>query len=274
MAHRALLATVGASVAMVALGQSSDPSCTNATFPAAAWPAQHTRVETMFQPYIGPGPVWSRKPIWFDFPGLRYRADLFYLSGNENPLTTIYNSSSYWIGSKLSIITWPDARSLQNASCVQLDLGFGIMRPDWMVQGECRGDVWLSQKSDGTDPNYHRVSFTHIPVLSQDDGSFDWYSSYSGGAGFQMQAPGQSELDYVVNEETLLAAADFPPAGTPGPFDIPASAPTCIPVGSARTHSEALALVKAAGGSPGLLAALPEVRLARTMHRRAAAGKA
>ena len=127
----------------------------------------------------------------FDFPGLRYRADLFYLSGNENPLTTIYNSSSYWIGSKLSIITWPDARSLQNASCVQLDLGFGIMRPDWMVQGECRGDVWLSQKSDGTDPNYHRVSFTHIPVLAQDDGAFDWYSSYSGGAGFQMQAPGQ-----------------------------------------------------------------------------------
>ena len=155
-------------------GQSSNPSCTNATYPAIAWPAQHTRVEQMWQPYAGPGPVWSTKPIFYDFPNRRYRADVFFRSGSENPLTTLYNSSSYWIGSALSIITWPDARSFQNASCIQLNLGFGIMRPDWMQQGECRGDVWLAKKSDGTDPDYHRASYTHIPVLDQDDGAFDW----------------------------------------------------------------------------------------------------
>ena len=41
-------------------------------------------------------------------------------------------------------------------------------------QGECRGDVWMAAKSDGADPDYHRVSYTHIPVLDQDDGAFDW----------------------------------------------------------------------------------------------------
>ena len=82
--------------------------------------------------------------------------------------------------------------------------------------------------------------------------------------------PPQSELDYVVNEESELQAANFPASG-PSPFDIPASAPPCIPVGSPRSHSEAVALVKAAGGNPLALAALPEVRLARTLHKRALA---
>ena len=87
-----------------------------------------------------------------------------------------------------------------------------------------------------------------------------------------MQAPGQSELDYVVNEETLLQAATFPPSGAPGdPFTIPASAPPCIPVGSPRSHTEAVALIIAAGGHPRALAALPEVRLSRTMHKRGTA---
>jgi len=108
----------------------------------------------------------------------------------------------------LNIISWPDARSLLNASCIQLSLGFGMMRPDWMQQGECRGDVWLSQKSDGADPDYHRVSYTHIPVLDQDDGAFDWFATYQGGGGFQMQAPGQRCVSHAAGQPVGRALRD------------------------------------------------------------------
>ena len=86
-----------------------------------------------------------------------------------------------------------------------------------------------------------------------------------------MQAPGQSELDYVVNDEFDLSPTPFAPPGVPSPFDIPPEAPPCIPVGAPRTHSEAISLISAAGFNPLVLAAFPEVRLARTLHLRSSA---
>ena len=76
-------------------------------------------------------------------------------------------------------------------------------------QGECRGDVWLSDKSAGADQDYHRVSYTHIPVLDQDDGAFDWFASYATGSGFQMQAPGQVRSVVALPGLAVFARARF-----------------------------------------------------------------
>ena len=78
--------------------------------------------------------------IFYDFDNLHYRADSFFVSGNANPLTTLYNFTSIWQNETLSMITYADSRSLQPASCIQLNLGIGMMMPGWMMQGSCMGD--------------------------------------------------------------------------------------------------------------------------------------
>lgn len=72
-------------------------------------------------------------------------------------------------------------------------------------------------------------------------------------------APGQSTLDYVVNEEQLLTSTAFPAGSTV--FDIPPETPTCIDAGSATSFAHARKLVTAAGASHAVLSAMPEVRL-------------
>ena len=204
---------------------------------------------------------------------MRYRADVYFESGNSNPLTTLFNFSSWWLGSNLTMITWADPRSWQNSSCVQLQLGFGMMRPDWMQQGSCMGDVWLSQKSAGDDLDYHRVVWTRIPVLDEDDGQFDWFSSYAGaGEGFQMQAPGQSTLDYVINDEQLLAPATFSPSDDVFALPSGPGVPPCVDVGAARSLVHAAELLEGAGIPRSALAAMPELRLAHALALRQRAG--
>lgn len=61
-----------------------------------------------------------------------------------------------------------------------------MMRPDWMIQGSCMGDIWTTAKSS-VDANYHRSVWTRIPVLDEDDGAFDWFSDYTTGGGIMMQ---------------------------------------------------------------------------------------
>ena len=73
------------------------------------------------------GPQWSRKPIWYDYPSLRYRADSFFLSGPSNPITTLFNFTSYWFNQSLYMVQYADPRSLLNTSCVILNLGITMM---------------------------------------------------------------------------------------------------------------------------------------------------
>ena len=241
----------------------ADHACplTNGTFPAAAWPSQHTRTEQMYTPLTGP--EWSSKPIWYDYDNNHYRADSFFESGNANPLTTLYNFTSIWINQTLSMITYADPRSLQPESCIQLNLGIGMMRPDWMVApaSQCMGDIWITSKSAGFDDDYHRAVWTRISALDQDDGNFDWFSDYTTGVGRMMQAPGQDAADYVVNEEFSLMPAQFAPSSPI--FALPAGI-KCIPVAggevaSSFAHAHAL---MSAEGKAHLLRALPEVKLA------------
>ncbi len=73
------------------------------------------------------GPQWSLKPIWYDYPSLRYRADSFFLSGPSNPITTLFNFTSYWFNQSLYMVQYADPRSLLNTSCVILNLGITMM---------------------------------------------------------------------------------------------------------------------------------------------------
>lgn len=82
-----------------------------------------------------------------------------------------------WLNQTLSMITYADPRSLQPASCIQLNLGIGMMRPDWMMAPpeNCLGDIWITAKSAGFDEDYHRSVHTRISALDQDDGNFGEY---------------------------------------------------------------------------------------------------
>jgi hypothetical protein len=51
------------------------------------------------------------------------------VSGNASPLTTLFNMTSIWLGTNLTMYTWADPRSWLNSSCVQLNLGIPMMRP-------------------------------------------------------------------------------------------------------------------------------------------------
>jgi hypothetical protein len=96
----------------------------NGTWPAKPWPEQHSRLEMQYTPFTGPD--WSSKPIWYDWTNRNYRADLFYVSGPTDA-STLYNFSSIWKGNVLTMITFADPRSSQPQTCIQLDMGFGMM---------------------------------------------------------------------------------------------------------------------------------------------------
>jgi hypothetical protein len=116
------------------------------------------------------------RPIYYDYTHNKYRADSFFESGNSNPLTTLFNFTSIWVNESLSMITYADPRSLQPESCIVLNLGIGMMRPDWMVApvSSCMGDIWVTAKSAGFDEDYHRAVWTRINALPGDEGNFDW----------------------------------------------------------------------------------------------------
>ncbi len=64
----------------------------------------------------------------YDFAQLRY--DMVYLDGPKK-ITTLLNFTSLWLNDTLYMYTW--ATPLSTApQCVALDMGFGMMRPDWV----------------------------------------------------------------------------------------------------------------------------------------------
>ena len=180
---------------------------------------------------------------------LHYRADIVLLSG-----LGFKNSSSYWLGDSLYIYTF----DIDN--CVRLDLGFGMMQPDWFITGaSVFGSVYSTQRSDSADNAYHST------VLSRKDGAgqgyFDYYSRNSTGAAFTMHAP--SPAGFVVNEYII------PPTPTPFTADAPVFAlPVGIPcvnttLSAARAHPGGLnAHLAELIGAPGFRLALPELAMA------------
>jgi hypothetical protein len=78
------------------------------------------------------------------------------------------NSSSYWLGDDLYIYDFGLAKS-----CQHLNMGFGMMMPDWMISDAYvvpQGPVWHAHKYDAT-------SIAYVPTLfnskSSPDGAYD-----------------------------------------------------------------------------------------------------
>jgi hypothetical protein len=85
----------------------------------------------------------------------------------------------------------------------------------------------------------------------------------------QMQAPGQDAAAYVINEESEVVATTFGPSDPI--FSIPEGV-KCFGLeetdGSIMSLANAKQKIAALGGHPGVLDALPEVRLARALLHR------
>lgn len=190
------------------------------------WPSRHTHREAQFSPRDG---SISNKLVYYDFPRNRLRYDITYESGPRIPFITLLNFSSLWLGDTLYMITW-EAVDDPTPSCVALNMGFGMMFPDWFKR---RGDgddafqvgtQWLSHKSDGADPGYHLTLWT---TKMSPDGAFNYYSYLNDtgyppreGHGFAMSAMIEPP---VVNEYFDFAPVDSFPDSL---FDLPAT-PIC-----------------------------------------------
>lgn len=112
----------------------------------------------------------SEKPVWYDYVHLHYRADGYLL--NNAPFAT-QNLSSYWLGTDLYIYTF----DINN--CVHLNLGFGMMRPDWFISDNATifGEVYATQRSDSARNTYQPVT------LTRKDGAGQGYFGEMCGAG-------------------------------------------------------------------------------------------
>lgn len=203
----------------------------------------------MYTPGLG---LIQQKPVYYDFPNLRYRADLFLLDG-------IYfkNFSSIWLNTTLYMITY------DIDSCVSLDMGFGMMRPNWFIENATFVDtLWLAKKSDATDNTFH---FTAHNTKPSPDGDFNYMYSLENatlGEPFSMFAPSPTGL--VVNEYYDFQVADFTGSDV---FTIPSylncSSATTLGMGLDASSSlqEKVAFIR-----DHIRAPLPEVYMAAPMH--------
>ena len=134
--------------------------------------------------------------------------------------------------------TWATVLS-STPQCVALDMGFGMMRPNWFLDANQSGLVWNAKKSDSFDIGYHRTVMT-VKDAGQggpaDDEVFTYYYAFenstdpalSNGTPFLMHAP--SPAGMVVNEVRGEGAPHCPQC-TPPPLSLSRSllAPTPPP---------------------------------------------
>jgi len=214
------------------------------------WPLSHKHREVEFDAAAG---IYQNKVVNYNFPGRQLRYDITYLSG-EKKLGTILNFTSFWLNDTLNMYTWETVLS-KSPQCVSLDMGFGLMKPDWFItDANQSGLVWHSKKSDFYDPMYHRVLMS-VKDAGQggpaDDEVFTYYSYFNNetdvgsenGMPFLMHAPSPNGM--VVNEYYDFTPFTYDPEDTT--FELPVS-PACVPAGFAATPADSWRILQ---GFPG-----------------------
>jgi hypothetical protein len=78
-----------------------------------------------------------------------------FLEGQKR-IDTILNFTSLWLNDTLYMYTWQTALS-SAPQCVALNMGFGMMKPDWFYDANQSGLVWNAKKSNDLDRAYHRT---------------------------------------------------------------------------------------------------------------------
>lgn len=186
------------------------------------WPNQHAHREIMYVPDLGTTHI---KPVWYDFFNLHYRADVFLAPGSfPNPLAPI-NQSSYWLGTSLKIYDY-----FPFPSCVELDLGFGMMTPAWFLGGTQNGTYYSVKKYPYGDDGGMYLQTLSTQSIVDGQGTFDYHSylnasSYGSAAGDPHHFSAPSPLGFVVNEYNNFTATSF---NASDPIFIVPSSPSCI----------------------------------------------
>ena len=169
-----------------------------------AWGPVHSHTEIQFS-LNAPGYV-QRKEFSYDFPQLSLRVDGSYLSGPAE--YELFNITSWWINSTLTMLTFIG----DLPTCTQLDMGFGMMVPDWFLFGATTMEpgLWLTRQYNKSDAWYYRNVWTRKSAMP--DGYFNYFSFNDTGAPFRMNAP--SPAGEVVNEYYDFKNVTGFPAGT------------------------------------------------------------
>lgn len=197
-----VLASVSLAAVMVPLS-SSVKDLAGLPLPTA-WPDQHTHEENMYVTVEG---LVYTKPVYYDFTNRHLRVDIFL---TEIPHLNPSNQSSYWLGDDLYIYNYAPIKN-----CVHLNMGFGMMRPNWFQGGQQKDTVWFAKKhlnSDGDGGLYHNTLWTQSPVEGQ--GNFDFFSyvnntKFGAKAGDSHHFSAPSPLGLVVNEYNRFQARQF-----------------------------------------------------------------
>lgn len=177
--------------------------------------------------------MWANKDVHYDYTNLAMRYDITYLDGPQVPFITLLNFTSLWLGDNLYMITW--ATPLDNTPfCIELQMGFGLMRPSWFQQETQLGIVWNTKRSDSFHDGYYPSLMGTIDAGQGLDLPFTYYSAFNNatsddpnfmnGAPWLMHAPSPSGM--VVNEYYNFQNKTYA-KGDPI-FNLPGS-PTCVP---------------------------------------------
>ena len=139
-------------------------------------------------------PSWvCLQQFFYDFTNMRLRVDSQYVSG---PQIGPMNFTSFWLGDELYMITYDG-----NGSCQHINMGFGMMRNDWMIYGDQQNTTYLGKKSDQKDDGLHNCLWTRTcataPACGGTDpnGFFNYFSQIGDpitdavGVPFRLESP-------------------------------------------------------------------------------------
>eukprot|EP00759_Apiculatamorpha_spiralis_P045259 PhF_6_TR42119/c1_g1_i2/m.63607 len=168
------------------------------------WPLSHTHQEIQYT--VTGLPSKGAKSVYYDFPTLRYRVD-------SRDLATNFTMQSFWLNDTLYIYT--------PFGCQKLDMGFGMMKPDWFItNASVVGILWVGKKSEVNSDKLYQVVW-RTKEAPDPNPNFEYFSNFQDGTPVMMQAP--SPAGYVINEYYNFTVANFTGSAV---FDLPAT-PVC-----------------------------------------------
>jgi len=174
--------------------------------PPNPWPEVHFHREIEFSvedttgAYVNNQGGQTYKNVFYNFPALQLKVSnnpVINVGAEDGQMTTF---TSYWLNTTLYMYTEFLSPALQNLStCTPLEMGFGMMVPDWMIRGATTLNytIWGTRQSWPMDSNYYPLN------LNRKDGAgfgyFEYYSDNRTGNPFRMDAPAGGQ-GVVVNE--------------------------------------------------------------------------
>ena len=194
------------------------------------------------------------KAVHYDFLNRNLRYDINYLGGPQIPFFTLLNFSSYWLQDSLYMITY-ETPGDNTPVCIQLNLGFGMMKPNWFnIDSNQTGVIFNTKRSDSYMIGYWPSVMSVTDAGQGLDQPFSYYYAFNNNTNvsdpnYAMLAPwvmhAPSPAGMVLNEYYNFEPATFP-ANDPE-FALPSEfVGKCVQTGFAATPQEAHEKLKTA----------------------------